>query len=480
MKKNKLLYLFPIAGLLLSGCSIEDLMFWKGKAEEETPQKEEEKKQEGEGEGEEDPYRLHPEITGGSEDEQTAILEVLNNKPIAARFGGQTGTIFDDQVTELKEDMGTSIKLTLTQLYKGKTVAIEWTMDESQEYFGKRHYSDEAHDLIEIDYKGKGVADGQFKWKIAKMTCGEAVANPNIEFNAKIVNSVYHRDDAVIADINKVTDEEKIVVAGNATHKFASTFDIIDYEYDPDSKYAYSPYFRTNNPDAEEGRFLYYNVNAKVVYTAPDGNWGLVGDGNQFLEIYAGAGTPLVQKNYPNLANGSVQVIGNMSQYCGNIQLGFIYRIKAIDGAGIADPVLTYPALSESDIAGFKVAGYGAQKQAIDGFSNSLRSVTGTLIPGSIKKDGESVEASALSKSSRFTFELQVGEEKMKVAYDYHTDKDGSQGLFSALQTKLAAGGEMTIKGTMRYEGDNDLKFITEGNDNAVWTVVPFLADHVA
>ena len=478
MKKIKLLYLFPIAGLLLSSCSMDDLMFWKKKDNEESQQKEDDKKQD---QGEEDPYRLHPEITGGDEAEQTAILEVLNNKPICARAIGQTGTIFDDTPTELKEDLGAAIKLTLTQLYKGKTVNIEWAVDESQEYFLARQTSDEAHDLISIDYKGKGVADGQFKWKISKMTCGSAVALPNVEFTAKIVNSVYHRDDALIRNINKVTDEEKTVVAGTATHKFASTFDIIDYEFDPDSKYAYSPYFRTNNPDAEEGRFLYYNVNAKVIYTAPDGNWGLIGDGDQVLEIYAGAGTPLTTKNFPNLANGSVQVIGNMSQYCGNIQLGFIYRIKAIDGAGIADPVLTYPALTESDIAGFKVAGYGAQKQAIDGFSNSLRSVTGTLIPGSIKnKDGEVTDADGISCSGRFTFELQVGEEKMKVAYDYHADKDGSQGVFSALKAKLAAGGEMTIKGTMRYEGDNDLKFITEDNEKAVWTVVPFLPAHIA
>ena len=68
----------------------------------------------------------------------------------------------------------------------------------------------------------------------------------------------------------------------------------------------------------------------------------------------------------------------------------------------------------------------------------------------------------------------------MKVAYDYHVDKDGSQGVFSALKAKLAAGGEMTIKGTMRYEGDNDLKFLTEGNDDAVWTIVPFLPAHIA
>ena len=50
MKKRKLLYLFPLAALVLSGCSKQDLMFWK-KKNNEAEQQEEQKEQGGEQQG---------------------------------------------------------------------------------------------------------------------------------------------------------------------------------------------------------------------------------------------------------------------------------------------------------------------------------------------------------------------------------------------------------------------------------------------
>ena len=55
MKKRKILALFPLVGLLLSGCTIEDLMFWKKKStepEQQTPSEDEGKHEGGDQEGE--------------------------------------------------------------------------------------------------------------------------------------------------------------------------------------------------------------------------------------------------------------------------------------------------------------------------------------------------------------------------------------------------------------------------------------------
>lgn len=477
MKKSRL-FLAAIASFCLAGCSIQDLMFWKKNTDDSADTDD----------GSSKKYALNPEITGGTEAQKTAILDTLNNKPICNQNGSSTSEIFPETTPTLNEDNGDGIKITTKQVSGGLTVNLTWTIDETQEYFGARLRSDDAHDIIEIKYKGYGHPDGEFTWTLSSLACGEAVAaNANIVYKAKVKNEVYKHDNVKIADIYSITDEEKVVDAGGTEHKWPATFDIIDYDYHDGT--TYSPYFKTNNPDATEKQYLYYNVPGKVIYLAPDGNWGLLADGKNVLEIYAGAGTALNEKNWPNFGAKYVKVSGNMGQYCGNVQLAFITKVTALTDAEkqeITEPEpLQYRAIEESLLASLNVEGYTNQKQAVklaDGtcLSNSLGQVTGTLVAGSIKdKNGNAVSNIASMANNRFTFDLQVGNETLTVAYDYHTDRDASHGLFNALKTALQTGGEMTIKGTMRYAGNNSGPFISEGN-NGVWNIVPFLAEHVA
>ena len=481
MKKSRLL-LAAVATLTLAGCSIDDLMFWKKNKSNDDTQEEEQQKPA------DKKWEYNPEITGGTEAQHYAILDTLNNKPICNQNGKSTNEIFPETTPTLSEDDGDGIKLTTKQINGNETVTLTWTIDETQEYFGSRLKSDDAHDIIEIKYKGYGNPNGTFKWVLAKLECGEAVANADIEFSAITKNEVFKHDNVTIAQIYAIHDEEKVVDAGGTEHKFASTFDIVDYEYH-DGK-DYSPYFLTNNPDATEKQYLYYNVPGKVVYTSPDGNWGLLADGKNFLEFYAGSGTAFTVKNWPNLANQYVKISGNMSQYCGNVQLAFATKIVALNDAEkalIAEPEpVDYFEISESVINSLIVANYTAQKQAVilsDGscLSNRCASVTGTLKAGSIKDSSgnEVTNIDSLPSAKRFTFTLQVGGHELGVAYDYHTDKDGTHGVISALKTALKAGGQMTLKGTMRYSGNDSGCFITEGN-NGVWNIVPFLAEHIA
>ena len=468
--KRKYLALLPLAGLILSGCSIQDLMFWKKK------DKGEEQKQ--------SEYYFNPVIEGGTQEEKDAILNVINFKPICNKSGNAVTEILPDITPILSEDEGDDILVTTRQIASNnKFVDITWSVDESQTYFSKVSDVDEYHKLIELSYQHYGKPDGTIEWKISKLVCGGAVSNnpEGMTYKATTKNEAFFHEDARLADINKVTDQELVVDAKGTTHKFASTFDIVDYEYHEGKEY--SPYFRTNNPEATEKQYLYYNAIGKVIYTSPDGNWGLLGDGSQVLEFYAGSGKALKETNWPNLAKKYVIMSGNMSQYCGNIQFGWLTKIKEYENhSAIAEPVLTYPEITESTLASWIVPGYTAQKQAIDGFSNSLHSVTGTLIEGSLlDKSGNAIAANKIDTmaNNRFTFKLQVGAQELTVAYDYHTDREGEVGLFSNLKAALKKGGQMTIKGTMRYSGNDEGCFITEGN-NGVWNIIPFLADHVA
>ena len=478
MKKSRL-FLAAVASLALTGCSIQDLMFWKKDKGGEEQQKEEEAQKKN--------WELEPEITGGSEEVRNAILDALNNKPICTQTGSKTDEIYYDVEKTLNEDEGDGVKLTTSQVSGGKTVAITWSIDETQTYFGKLLHADEAHDLIEVNYQGYGKEDGKLSWTLVKMECEDAVANVNLVYTVNIHNEEYLHEDMTIAEIYSITDSEMIVDAGGTEHKFASTFDLVDYSYKGGT---YSPYFKTNNPDAKEKQYYYVNVPGKVLYTAPDGNWGLLADGKNVLEFYAGSSArPFLETSWPNLANKYVKISGNLGQYTGNVQLTYVTKIGALteaEKAAITEPEpVTYRELDETLLASLKVAGYTAQKQAVllsDGtcLSNSLGQVTGTFKEGSLKnsKNAAVNNIDNMKNGERYTFVLTVGSEEMTVAYDYHTDKDGSVGVMSALKTALKAGGEMTIKGTVRYAGNNNLPFITEGN-NGVWNIVPYLPAHI-
>lgn len=474
MKKSRLL-LATLAVFTLSGC---ELPFGN----------KENKESEGGGGNTPAPakvYDLEPEITGGSEEEKTAILEALNNRPICNLNGSSTSEIFPESTPILNEDKGDGIKVTTSQNIGEKTVSITWNVDETQEYFAAVLDSDAAHKIIEIKYKGYGNPDGEFKWSISKLECGEAKAlNANIEYKAIVKNEEYKHDDYTIDELYAFDDNEKVVTVKGKEYKFPSTFNIVDYE--DQGKSTYSPYFITNNPDAKEKQYLYVNVTGKVIYLAPDGNWGLLANGDDVLEFYAGSGTKLNAKNWPNLAKEYVTVVGNMGQYCGNVQLGFVTKIKEAKASDITEPSLTFRPIIEENIVQMRKEGYPADTQAlkIDGvhMDGSLRQVTGTLVAGSLKdKDGNVVSDPTKLANNRFTFKLQVGAKTMAIAYDYHTDGNGEygdSGLFSTLIDKLVAGGEMTIKGTARYAGNNSSPFY-QTNDG-VWNIVPFDVSHVA
>ncbi len=485
MKKSRL-FLSAIACLTLTGCSINDLMFWKkNKGSDEQGEKEKE-----DGDKKKN-WELEPTIEGGTEAQKLAILDTLNNKPICNQNGKQTNEIFYDIHPTLNEDDGDGIKLTTSQVQGSDTVLLTWTIDETQDYFGARLKSDDAHDIIEIKYQGYGVEDGTFAWSLTSLVCGDAhTVDFKLDYYAKTKNEVYKHDNIKIADIYKMTQEQMIVKDGNneVVNKWEATFDCIDYAFHADQD-KYSPYYVTNNPDAAEKQYLYYNVPGKVVYLAPDGNWGLLADGKNVMEFYAGSGTALTEKNWPNLASKYVKISANMAQYCGNIQLGFVTKITALtdaEKAEIAEPEpIVYEQITEAILAGLKVEGYTCEQQAVklpDGtcMSNVLAQVSGTYVANSLKdKNGDAITVDKMAPAARYTFEIQVGAQKLTVAYDYHTDKTGNNGFFNALTAALNAGGAMTIKGTMRYSGNNSGPFISVGN-KGVWNIVPFLVEHLA
>lgn len=452
-------------------------------------------------------YTVNPEITGGSADEKTAILEAINKKPIAVNKNGDTikplSTLSDkSKMDRLLEDDGDYVKLTTQQLVKVNdekyTVKIEWNVDTTSEYYASFQQSpeDAYHKILELKYKGWGAPDGEIDWEVKSMTCGgAAVAKPSeLKYGAAVVNQIYFYDDTTIADFNAVTDAPKVVNAGGTTYTFPSTFDKVDYEYHDYTKY--SPYFRVHKNNREgrkddgkpiEGAYYFCNIPGKVLYCSPDGNWALINDGNNILELYAGSALDLKTSEYPNLVVGqNVIATGNASVYQGNIQLGFITKISKLEETGKIDETpVEFTALTGTEIAGWKDATLKYDKQAVAGLSNSLRKATGTVVAGSLKdRDGNAVTDPDKLPNNRFTFELLVEGEKVQVAYDYHTDRNGTVGLFNQLKSALKSGKALTVSGTMRYNNnrEKDTPFMAPevtGDNKPIWNIVPFLTEHV-
>lgn len=483
-------------------------------------------------------YPVKLAVTGGSEAEQTAIKEVVNFKPLCS-VGETTITVVSKPNLKQDASSGNTLMLTTkqTQTVSGKnyTVTIEWAVDETSEFFGHVYDYDANHKQVELNYPGYKEGDytaaGTFSWDIKKLTCGEATCDKQedgkaIRYTANVFGQEYYHEDIKIADVLKVNAAEKRVEGKDgAVYVFPGTYDLVDYEYDPTEK-TYSPYFEGNNPGKEKD-YRYVNVTGKVIYLAPDGNWGLIADGNNILEIYAGAGTKLTEQNFPHFKDKYVTVVGNISQYCGNVQLGFITEVKGASADDVTEPTCAFTDTVKADLQYLKASYLGesaGQKIAVPGLSNALRKVTGTIVSGSLKdRDGKATTVGALV-NNRFTFEIKVDGEKIVVAYDYHTDGNGSVGLFNALKAKLQAGGSITVNGTARYSGMDTNPFLdacysktsvkaekfsqgtyytrnegtmeftkatefdaeaqyykfSSANKDGVWTIVPYLAEHVA
>lgn len=446
-------------------------------------------------------YDLMPEVVGGTAEEKEAIYDAINTKPICQKNGSESATtIWHDSRQTLQEDEGDNVKLTVKQMSKGKQVEITWGCDNQQEYFSKwlEPADDTYHKFIEVKYKGYSAKDtlGSLSWKITKLKCGDAVSeNPNITYTAKVQNEQIKHETIRIAEAYAFDPETYTheYPSSGTTLSFPSRFDVVDYdkEYENDP----SPFFKTTDATAEHKNY-FVNVTGKVVYLAPDGNFGLIADGDEVMELYAGSGTALKESNFPHLKVGNVvKVTGNLAQYCGNMQVGWITKILEGSASDI-NPVdlnnLTFREMTKTKIASLTKEGFTSPSQAVKvdeiDMMGSLRSVTGTFVAGSMKQcDGKAEDTSkwtaatpaSMVASKRTMFKLQIEEGvQYTVYYDKHSNSTNDN-IFNALKAKLEAGGSITVKGFSRYFGDDAQPFIQEGKA-AAWTVVPFHAGHIA
>jgi hypothetical protein len=471
--KKRLLFLLPIAAMTLAGCDLLEKI-GIGKKEDNTQQKGDDS-----GKKEDVPmsWDVELEFESGTEEEKTAILQAVNY--LVPCMDAKGNDFFPSETRDLEADgtgyVGAYVKLSTSILVDGKAVELEWDYDTTQEGYLSEAKVTDYHKVINLNYPSYGEESRNFEWHLKKATCGSAATKTVLDYAVKLLPEAHPHEEMTIAQLNKVTDGE-VTIKG---HNYPSTFDMVDYNQD-------SPYFfKTEDPSNPDYKpdFHYVRVKGKVIYYAPDGNWFLLADGNQFAEIYAGSGLPLIPSEYTAINGQYVEVSGNLDAYKGNVQVGYVTRIDAIDKSLVTEPDLNGVEITSKFIEdNFELPStYKCQKQAIDGFSNCIATASGDIDTSSIKdSDGKAISASAIS-NGRFTFDIKLsGDKKLTIAYDYHTDRKGEVGLFNTLKSKLKAGGKLSVKGTMRYSGNDEKGFILDNGNAGVWNLVPCTPSDIA
>lgn len=404
-------------------------------------------------------------VSGGTSVEKEAIAEALrlenrvNTDGLYASYSGTYNICEDDS------DLITLSNKTIVEVGGNKIdVALTYDLVGLDDYlFDTLLSQDNSKTYVFLNFPPKDGEHALVYLKLASLSCGTAkLENVNIKYNFSLIPTQYIYASMTLDEIYSVTHEQYTSTMGVT---YPETFDIIDYDIR-------NPFYKSNNPDSERP-YLYVKVKGKIVYLAPDGNFALLANGDKAIEVYAGAAMSLREDEFPYLANKYVEISGNMGQYSGNMQLCFMTKIRPCSPSEINEPTINPEQITEETIKGFKVEGFESQLQTVDGLMNAIRSVRGTYVEGSLKSNGSSIKEMT-SPNNRYTFELQVGEEQLTVAYDYHTDRDGDLGVFSKVKEIVTSKKTVNLVGTMRYNGSDSYGFNPYATTGGYWSIVPF------
>lgn len=399
---------------------------------------------------------------GGKDANESKAIDLAKQQNIVTIKG--SNALQADMVTEIGHDSkgfynNDFIVLTTKQtvasrdLGKEYTVEIEWEFDRNDSFFLDYRDRDDSHKTLHFNYQKDQTHE--YSFAAASFKCGKTTSSDKINYKVKLLDKNLEFEKVTIAQLLEINSAK-------------NDFNLVDHE---------KGYYKQNNfvkVNDKEFPYMLAEITGKVIYTAPDGNWGLIADGDYVMEIYAGSQvSDLTPSKRPVLETGNVvTVLGEVGHYLGNVQTSYIFDIYSADASAITEPT-GFRALNEAD--------FSSKHYYENYLSNSLRTINATY-NGNLQKDGKAASAADLKPGSRFTFDVLVGSTTLKVAYDYHTDKSGDNGLFNALKAKasLNVGDAITLDGSVRFAGkESDDKSFKPQADLTSWSIVPFLAEHV-
>lgn len=379
-----------------------------------------------------------------SEKEKQAIQKVMDGN--VCTLNGAT-PIVSGQATDVSGDENGYVQVVIKQNVSvdGEkfVVDVDWTYAgyEAAVYRYRTIEGDEYHKNFEFNFPDVGDADKSVEISAVASISGKKADAVKFQLNLKPMKLVF--PEWSISEVLKLNGEKTM---------FA-------HISDPTKGYFES------NQDPEVSAYCYVKTYGEVVYLAPDGNWGLLADGDKWIEIYAGSAYNLNTKTYADLKVGAkVYVYGEPTHYLGNIQIGYISKILTM-----SDPQ--------------KVSAVSAAKDINEAFLQSTTQISQDMNK-LVRVSGKFKSKSITTADARGTFVITVGSTDLTIAYDYHTSKEGLSTLFDemkAILDKAVAGTTtITVLGSFRWANQSKEATPVFGNTSGSWTVVPYLSGHVA
>lgn len=237
------------------------------------------------------------------------------------------------------------------------------------------------------------------------------------------------------------------------------------YEVDP----ADGRYYWINDEYKIQGNhgqnFYYVKMKGVVQYLAPDGNFGVIGDGEHSLMIYSGSNMDLKPSAYPALTIGNtVEVTGNLSSYYGAPQLAFITSVETVDASSCTAPV---------ELGNINSAIYSSLEH-YDGNDYRLGTLDNAVYTGNVyNSSGDKISASDIDDGKRFSFDVLLGSTTVRVSYDYHTGKgdvDIGAEIKKDLRNATAGSTAFDISGFIRWQAAENNLETTAGSYNFIPT----------
>ena len=243
----------------------------------------------------------------------------------------------------------------------------------------------------------------------------------------------------------------------------------------------------------------FYNVETqgKLVYATEDGNWGVLQDGDKFIQIYQLSMAPIWDIIKDKLIGNNIWLKASVSPAYGNIQMSYVKSMLPIKSGDTAHPVISggEKNLTEADLSNlnwwtnpiFNAIGSVSGATVADGKIYEIKNASG----GSSTTETEVTDKSKIkSESSRYEFNIKIGSLTMRYATDYHAccgyDGKGASTEFSAQMNEwlkgLTTGASIKVQGTVRWL---NTRSVVSGNDYTIrtsgaWTITPFLSSHIA
>ncbi len=231
----------------------------------------------------------------------------------------------------------------------------------------------------------------------------------------------------------------------------------------------------------------------KLVYISPDNNFGIIQDGNNFIQLYQISDVQYLDGIKNDIVGQNIIVKGRITSGSGNPQIAYVSEIRKVRDGDTTHAV--------GDCSSFVFD--QTKLSNLEWWNNPIFSQVGiateaTVIDGTlykvVRKGGnlpeiEEIEKSNIDVSRRhYEFYVEINGETVRVITNYHTCSDANGGLTpfgnslrTFLQTKLVPGQKINIGGFISWENvrfNNDLysrSVLTDGT----WTITPFLSSHL-